>query len=245
MAKSVKLRRLTRWRHSAHFVWCGFRRQLRPFTGLFSFVGVIIVLGTFIAKDVLRDGQKDLVGSLEAARHEWILEQGVSNIEQDIMLVTKEVAILGSSSLPGDRRVREFVNLVLDLNARARDVRNGIDSNWVIYEKLWPHRRKAYAQRVEELANIQRSLLNEITREHPTLDTAIEKIGKINADITSLHQRVLRDTSDLTAGLMTELGRATRRLRTFTYISYVLYPLGVLIGVFSQLVGAETPASGK
>ena len=34
---------------------------------------------------------------------------------------------------------------------------------------------------------------------------------------------------------------ATRHLRTFTYLSYVLYPLGIIIGILGQLAGVKPP----
>jgi hypothetical protein len=37
------------------------------------------------------------------------------------------------------------------------------------------------------------------------------------------------------------LASAKRHLRTFTYISYALYPLGIVIGILGQLAGVKAP----
>jgi hypothetical protein len=62
--------------------WVRWKGRLHPYAGLFSILGILIVLGTFIVKDVLRDQTKDLLGSLEAANATAMLKRSISIIEE-------------------------------------------------------------------------------------------------------------------------------------------------------------------
>jgi hypothetical protein len=50
-----------------HFI-CANKRRFRRYSGLFSAAGTVIIVVTFLIKDVLRDNAKDLVDSLESTR---------------------------------------------------------------------------------------------------------------------------------------------------------------------------------
>jgi hypothetical protein len=83
--ESLHSKERSRWKQLARRTWCLFKKGLRPYAGLLSFVGVCIVLGTFIVKDVLRDQQKDLVSALDTARLTWQFSQNVNSLDWRIM----------------------------------------------------------------------------------------------------------------------------------------------------------------
>lgn len=58
------------------------RERLHKFSGLISFLGLAIVVSTFIVKDVLRDNQKDVVDSFEATRNVWLLKTSMDQLHE-------------------------------------------------------------------------------------------------------------------------------------------------------------------
>jgi hypothetical protein len=82
-AKLIKAEAAPSWRRKTG-------RHL-PYAGILSFLGTVIVLGTFVVKDVLKDQQKDLLASLEAANTTWALRQNVNDIIARINTLTTMV----------------------------------------------------------------------------------------------------------------------------------------------------------
>ena len=58
--------------------------------------------------------------------------------------------------------------------------------------------------------------------------------------VASLWNAIDKFEGELLTKVSREAHKETRRLNTFTYVSYFLYPVGVLIGVLGQLAGVKS-----
>jgi hypothetical protein len=82
------------------------RDHLHNYSGLISFVGLVIVVSTFIVKDVLRDNQKDLVSSFETTRNVVALRAGIDNLQASVDSFIKRSVVpdaISSSLAPLDK----------------------------------------------------------------------------------------------------------------------------------------------
>jgi len=66
---------------------------------------------------------------------------------------------------------------------------------------------------------------------------AVDLLKKCRAKIDNFPFRMHR----LISLFDNQAASAKRHLRTFTYISYALYPLGIVIGLLGQLAGVKPP----
>ena len=71
--------------------WKVTQKRLHRFAGLISSCGVVVVLATFIVKDVLRDEEKDAVSALETAEREYNFSDGIGLIGNAIDYLTDKV----------------------------------------------------------------------------------------------------------------------------------------------------------
>lgn len=63
--------------------------------------------------------------------------------------------------------------------------------------------------------------------------------------LKNLESDVTKERNNLTADFEKETTHATHWFRTCTYVTYVLYPAGVLIGILGGIAGAKAPGTGE
>jgi hypothetical protein len=243
------VRRLTR------IGWRWFRRQLRHYSGLISFLGIVILLGTFIVKDVLRDRQKDLLDSLEAAGAAWTVKQSTNNIDSKIDLLAREFKTWKTESEKDALRKFELVRSTTGVFLNS--VVDEMAANAMLFERLPSALAKKYKRKQKEfeaeekesgdryfsLQSISISMSKPGKEEDSNREmSAVNDIWVVGLKLADLEMKVVQEKLDITKDFEDETAHATRLLKRFTILSYILYPLGVLIGALGQLAGAK--ASG-
>ena len=231
------------------------RDRLHKFAGVISSLGLAVAALTFLAKDVLRDRAKDLADSLEAARHVWLLKSSLDNIDDTLsqveeLLVEKLVTPSKAPEFPTNAEWDRFL-------ANEDAILSRLLANFqLLYEKL-PKGQRKKVESSEKSA--RRSYLNlheefQVRNEHvlqiislkppPPGTNRREYLMDVSSEYDDAIKHADAAFSDLVSVFESETASAARHVRTITYWTYVLYPLGILIGVLGQLAGVK-PAGGE
>jgi hypothetical protein len=100
-----------------------------------------------------------------------------------------------------------------------------------------------------ELRDLQRRFVNNLEKYGRWQSLSTDERQRVEKELRGLSEDQLFDVntfpqvvSDIIARFDAEVASANRHLRTFSYLSYyVLYPLGIIIGILGQLAGVRSP----
>jgi hypothetical protein len=131
------------------------REILHPFSRLISFVGLLIVVATFITKDVLRDNAKDVIGEFESIKRVRFLKSGLNDLvfraktTEDLVLDVDR-KLNGSSNYPANGGEKVFESLD-GIGRTFNFIENSLADRSILVESL-PEQSRKNAQMVNEHA---------------------------------------------------------------------------------------------
>jgi hypothetical protein len=233
--------------------------RLQRYAGLFSILGILIVLGTFIFRDVLRDRTKDLLGSLEAANATAMLKQSISIIEEKDAFIERNLESFRSQSTQKADSERRFEFSAATAALTLHNTQNKLAFIAILSAKLpssFPPRKyyrrmqKDFEAKLKEIEDGYDGLSEDYVLANKAERT--DKISSLDRQMTRLYERlkclesdVKKERDNLTSDFEKETAHTTHQLRTYTYLTYVLYPAGLLIGILGGIAGAKVPGTGE
>lgn len=240
------------------------KERLHPYAGLFSILGILTVLGTFIVKDVLRDQTKDLLGSLEAANATAMLKQSINIIEEKDAFIERNLESFRSQSMQKADTERRFEFNAATVALTLHNTKNKLAFIAILSAKLpngfpreyYRRRQKDFEAKLKEIEAMYDARYEDYRKLATLPPTAKEerdnKISTLDLQMAELYRSlkhylesdVTKERDNLTADFEKESAHAAHRFRTWTYVAYVLYPAGVLIGILGGIAGAKVPSTG-
>jgi hypothetical protein len=241
------------------------RDRLHKFGGLISVLGWTLLVSTFIVKDTLRDRAKDLVNSFELTQQVLFLKTALDRV-QDTVISRDDATDVGAAT-----DMRPFVNApafpnepaekgeikTLEAYFQRQEYAFGmyLERRRLLCEKLSDDVRKT-EKRDQKIAennltglHTRRVLLLTAIEISQMTDAPPERVNKLTDSYKKLvddYYATYRANSEalnkVSKTFESEARSADRQLRTFSYLSwFVLYPLGILIGILGQLAGVRLP----
>lgn len=223
-----------------------------------SFLGLLLVAVTFLVNDIVREDLKEKVALFESAKTQWILRRKLEAIQDSLKSGRQEFNPPNLSDFPstvegGKRFISAMSEWLLSIYSNIRDysetahllynplskrlrrqfgpiekrIRTGLEGGYVLYFEtlLGVAFREQHSQPAQETAEWELAQFQRVSESY------LEALKEINLE--SVH---------LSEVFEKELVSLSRHFRTLRYVSYyLLYPLGVLIGIFGQLAGVKAP----
>jgi hypothetical protein len=232
------------------------RIWLHPYAGICSAAGIFVVLITFVVKDVLKDREKDIVESLEAAKTKWLLITRIGVVDSRLVAFQQELENWRSEA-EDDIQKREYGQISTRTLALVDGVFEELKATSLISENLSPDPNNQHRTTVAGLNDVFVDLkkrCNKICLEAQTQTLSVSTNPKENrtplqqaiGELNDVRIHLLQCESDLKAEeslevveLEDDLKSAGSNVSIFTFASWVLYPLGVLIGVVGHVAGAK------
>jgi hypothetical protein len=226
--------------------WKVTRKWLHRYAGLISFCGVALVLAILIVKDVLRDEGKDAVSAMETAQraydstlatdliHDWLIDPQLMKLRNSSPVNSAKYSLYstsGTDPLPGIDDTLAYISVSL---RRVTILRESLP-------KKEANQAGKSANEFEQESEMIRQDALELERApaevEPNLLVSWGNHLLKSAQNVRVHLAFFEQ--ELRQQLVNEARKGTRRLKRFTYLSYFLYPAGVLIGVLGQLAGVK------
>jgi hypothetical protein len=226
--------------------------RLRRYSGLISLFGLLIVIGTFVVKDVLRDNQKDLVDSLEATRNVWFLSESIDDVQKSLegilyKLHRLEILNMGVTD-PSEKTKKSIDNAKKDLTLSDERLKSLKATYNLLYAKL-PANIQVEADKslkhLTALEALQRQESALLKKPDPQSEDQASQLETEISQFSGMYWKETKRFTDETHNVLDLFERqyvsANCYLKIFTYISYVLYPAGILIGILGQVAGVKPP----
>jgi len=229
-------------------------RLLRRRHRLLMFIGALIVFGTFVLKDALREQLKDLVDSISGSENLFLLRGDSAQIMRSFDALNAKMDAERFFDEPAKSRLVASPTLVelsiWHLEPSVNRDKATLDYASAMLEKL-PKRDTR-----DIIAKIDAARSNLNLYSHGVTDLA-SKVWTIHSKDDPASVAVLRQASTLAddqANIYLEISHTEeavldrarekaqyyeRRYMVYTWISYVLYGIGWLLGLAGRLVGVE------
>lgn len=215
------------------------------YAGLITLCGSVVILATFLVKDVLRERAKDLLDALDYAKSQWTISQTVLGIGVKI----HEFAYNIDQGQSPPARLRSHHDQTEFKRWMVLAYLNTVDEKFQAIEDLWaqlPKRLRVdesslrdekraldgYAQDLFSMGQIpSETVIDELRRDKDVADAygAAEYANAMATLQGNLSLQVFER----------ETAHVARQLRTFTYVSYLLYIMGIAIAFLGQLLGVS------
>src|ERR1700733_3921779 len=237
----------------------GLRERIQTHSKWLTVVGAAIVFAMFVVKDAYRESLKDIVNSIQAAETSFQIISGfprvdvrLTTIEQKTLVyqTPKEIVKMGQMLRKGMNAAgeeatsisNEEVTFRKELGAYETDVKNlehllrevpGHQEDRRFLEETERAIQEAYKSEVQDRPTDGRKSSENSSRIAAALEDESREAtnAEILASLTEAKEHVIRDAE-------TERDLREDRLRTYTITSYILYPIGWLIGLVGKLTGA-------
>lgn len=235
-----------------------FIKKLRRHNRVLTFVGALVVFGTFIMKDIMRENFKDLVDSLDKAESIYLVRADIRHLETKLYTPQGDPRQLLKQQLEQSLITQQGgLDALLKHGNRIRDENN---SRSLELENILEFSAKLHSHEIEDLKrNTQLarvSLDNELqqwrddlmksnydsetpgSRNHllaVTLPKMWEEERRLDTHIDALERAVLEEGRKLKSKNEYWYKIATRA-------SYFFYGLGWALGLFGRLVDVKTGA---
>jgi len=242
----------------------GLRERIQAHSKWLTVLGAAIVFAMFVVKDAYRESLKEIVYSIQAAETSFQIISGFTRVDVHLRIIEqqtfvdqtpKELLRLGQMVRKrmnaGDEGAasisNEGVNFQKTLGEYETDVKNlehllsevpGHQEDRHFLEETEAAIQDAYKSEAEDHSKDgQKSGEKGSPRiESAMADESREATSaEILASLTDAEEHIVQDAEK-------ERDLREERLRTYTITSYVLYPIGWLIGLVGKLTG--TPAMG-
>jgi hypothetical protein len=243
---------------------------LRRHSGIITILGPFIVFGTFIFKEVLREGQKDLVDDIKSEESAAAVQNNIHSLYQlvwDNYYTNIENALENEEwnaleNWPKVPLPRELFKHSVDAwralwkasSANNHDISKSLKLASELSSKLHASSDSEVLSQLQNLLNqnserVRRCagllggiVFARITGE-PTWMLPVE-IGQLHSEQIYLVDRIEDVTHKLLEKEHSALHKSENNYRTFTNVSYGLYTLGFLVTVCGQLLGIKAPSEG-
>lgn len=228
-----------------------FVRWLRKHHRLLTFVGALIVFGTFVVKDALREQLKDLVDSIDSAQSTYVVRMDISRIELYVKSLNRYVRY-GSSS-QGETKIAQTESLkrdIDDLVGMTQYLAAQVGNINRLAQKLGSANKKEVTNSIESINKQHEDLRASVTdyvrlAENNDQSRLSEMSSKIDASWHTA-ETLVTSTPQFAFNLLTSAREVSKRqeerYRFYTWASYFLYALGWSLGLIGRLVGVETGA---
>jgi hypothetical protein len=249
-----------RWIEHLKLRWKVTRKRLHRFAGLISFCGVVVVLATFIVKDVLRDEEKDLLAALQTAQRTFDFRVATDSIlEGQSELADRIDKDTKSEITPAYvfRPLYSYLTVCSSLLQRLKILGKSLPEKEA---KQVGESAKHFQQELDKIAATTRTpmlvvpmqqlqemqeksklpFLFPLDLEASQADTIRKEQELQGLILLRLRDKMYHLEDRLIQEVAVEARKAARRLKRFTYLSYFLYSAGVFIGVLGQLAGVKS-----
>jgi hypothetical protein len=231
--------------------------------GLIKIVGGMIILATFLVKDVLRDQEKDIVETINSAESLYLIRDASLELHKEIDEVDANVNKDGLAILKALPPIRNNESKKADWQAdfdrnEDRLLRAEIEtysevdnlSRLIAKAPPSPEHLKQYSELYWQWDKLR---MAEFAIPVKRLDEATPDDSKAtyNRDLKTYADVWLANRSlDMVGAMILDDAhyikeRKEHRVRVFTPISYVLFVLGVLVTLASELFGIEDEGVGE
>jgi hypothetical protein len=221
-------------------------RWLRRHQGILTFIGAVIVFGTFVTKDALRDHLKDLVDSIERSEGIYVVRSDIHGLETHLQKMERDMIALRTPEGPHPelgRSLEREGNVIMLLQEIDRNQSIALANCAVLAENFPKGLREEIGGMIQALAKQQRELRDRVNpnviilgpeagRDHTkTLDKYHLDAVLLDLSIGELVSRELV--------MANSIRDKTQNRYTFaSWASYFLYTLGWGLGLAGRLVGA-------
>jgi hypothetical protein len=238
----------SRWIQHSKLRWKVTQKRLHRFAGLISFCGVVVVLATFIVKDVLRDEEKDLLSALQTARRTFDFRLATDSILERQSELADRIDKDTKSEITADfvfQPLYSYLPVCSSLLQRLKILGESLPEKEA---KQAGESAKRLQRELDKISDRARELLPQVSmqelqerpRDLASKQDALRKEQELQGlMLIRLRDRMYFLEDQLIQEVAREARKAARRLKRFTYLTYFLYPAGVFIGVLGQLAGVK------
>jgi hypothetical protein len=222
-------------------------------SGRISMIGALIVFGTFIAKDAIRENIKDLVDSLDSAQNMYQLQRGNVDIMHALKLNRDILDRMGQEfrgvPVPAPHAIDKWSDSAVAYSTTAlRESRAGLERAMNVAKRLPDHgafegQIKMLDEKEAQLQHLGEENIDAIWESaetgvpHP-IDNRMTLYDWIRlAD--SMPQRTKELTNRVIKSAEETAHTDEHRYKVFTWISYFLYTLGWTLGIANKRYGGE------
>lgn len=201
----------------------------------------------------MREDLKERVSTLEAAKSTWILKSSLDGIEADIQILMEanrhSLSNADARSIQleqAERGYYELKDFLLDSFATLQAKQETIN---LLFRKLPKQARVGVERSKRDLKREVSVLLDHLdpvlNGSRPDSLEEFEQQSRYASGLVSEYAKAIGDAYAeeryVLALFEREAASSDRHLRTIGYLSvYLLYPLGVLIGILGQVAGIKT-----
>jgi hypothetical protein len=216
-----------------------------------AITSAMILLLTYAVKEVLKENLKELQGSLASAEAQYRTELDQSTISLQILAVQEQIENLKLESERGRKDPnRDFSGLIAQDTARAQQVRAHLDSSLDSVSRLID-KFPSGAQDLRKLRDQVRQNLEKTDEqitgmlkarpEHDVGRLVEVKIAMVLTLVQEVPVAVLGDVTLTAAHRVQEA--AERLIRVCTWATYILFVLGLGMGLYATLGGHKIEAA--
>jgi len=210
-----------------------------------------LLLLTYVVKEVLRENLKELQSSLASAEAQFRTELDQSTISLQIFRVQQQMESLRLEKETGPKDLhRDFSALIAQDTSRARQAEAHLDSSLDsvsrLIDKLPSGARDLRKRRDEVRQEVKKTheQVGELLKPKPEQDVIRlvgVKIAIVLALVQELPVAVLGDAALTAAQRLQEA--AERLVRVCTWATYILFVVGLGLGLYATLGGHKVEAA--
>lgn len=214
------------------------RRFARRHDRLISFIAASVVLITFIVKDEIRQDLKDLVDSIDQAENVFMIRSDSRDLGEQVEYLQQDLGDKGTKW----RRLASS-------DRYYRSVTAELDSALHLLAKV-PHDEVFDREASDLSTKLSKWMSNSLTRVAPLPEGPTVRDEAAEARTRKLKEKLsadayLLDTQTRGFGArVVDMARKVevreeRRYRVTKYVSYLVYLIGWVLGLFGTMFGAE------
>ena len=225
-------------------------RWIRRHQRMLTFVGALIVFGTFIVKDALRDQLRELGDAIKSAEDVYLVRSDLNSVVRLLLDLRGRIDHLRGYSLQdAEEGTQDAVGQMMELDS--------LDAAWLINSEQLLHKLPMQVQEEDhaELESLKTKRKNIEAQFGDVMSAGSGKPQKTAAELSKLANDILRDSFDIgqrTSILSDKVLQRAReieattehRYELATWASYILYAIGWGLGLAGRLVGVEAIGGG-
>jgi hypothetical protein len=229
-------------------------RFLKQNERLLSAVGAGLVLLTFVVREAIREDLRDLISSIESAQSIYLVRADSLDVVSRLVALDSRIeegteAKIRLGSITDLRRQQDADDWTyIRLNSTRANLADLIDRLPKQYRRQYTSRLGQLDASVKQIDDLYPAFNNGISSTNPTQaqeDQAVRLLRNV--------EQLLDETYQKSFQLEREVLRKAQQIRKAketvyswcTWVSYVTYPLGWLIGFLGALAGVKGLAGGS
>lgn len=228
-----------------------------------TFLGALVVFGTFIVKDALREQLKDSVDAVQNAENAFLMRMDLSRMANELVLLSNDLTGLrfgyqarlnatdkvkirtasGGYASPAppnmpDGRLLETVGI---MERSCGQLKESLDGSARLLESTPKSIQSMLFPRIQQVDLRMRNLMNDLadTRSHLIQGSHPDTPWKFAGPLTQIESEV-HDIEKMTLDYARDAQQANEgRYKIYTWMSYFLYAFGWGLGLIGRLLGVE------